>query len=170
MATQQSETVEERFLDPAGLRFVRAPDGSLRLIIEGERCLLRAKPARAFPISDADHYIGISDAAGADIGVIRDPSGLDPDSRAELERELVKRYFCPVILRVLSVRSEFGVLSFNVETDRGPREFVVRDPRENILELGGGRILLVDPEGNRFEVPDLRRMDSRTRAALERVL
>lgn len=170
MVSQQTDTLEERFLEPAQARFTRGPDGALRLEIEGERCVLRVKPSRAFPISDAVRYIGLYDGANTDIGVIRDPSELHPDSRLELERELAKRYFCPVIQRVLSVRSEFGVLSLRVVTDKGERGFSVRDPRENVFELGGGRLIMIDAEGNRYEIPDLACMDRRTRTAIERVL
>ena len=71
-------------------------------------------------------------------------------------------------------RRSFGwfatVSHWEVETDRGPRAFTLKDPQENVRDLGPGRILLVDAHGNRYRIADVRQLDPASRKALEEVL
>ena len=57
-----------------------------------------------------------------------------------------------------------------METDRGQREFVVQNVAENAQWLGDHRLLIVDVDGNRFEIADLTALDKRSLAAVEQVL
>src|SRR5438132_1496951 len=66
------------------LRLLRAA-GILRLTVEGDRSWREVSPARAFPTSDPNRYIGFLDGAGNDIGLLVDPEGMDADSRQILE-------------------------------------------------------------------------------------
>src|SRR6185369_15591445 len=105
--------------------------------------------ARAFPISDPDRFIGFLDSDGKDIGIVKDPDLLDPDSQRIVAEELELRYFVPVIEKVVSVKEEFGSVYWTVETNRGPKEFVVRNLKDSVLELPGNRAILTDVDGNR---------------------
>lgn len=147
-----------RWLDPEKVR-LRRIGGIVRLTIEGDRSWLRAQPARAFPISDPDHYIGFLDAAGKDIGMLRDPALLDPESRKVLEEELELRYFVPVITKVRKVKIEFGTVYWSVDTTRGPKDIIVRNLRDNIQELSAVRVFVTDIEGNRYEFPNINELN-----------
>lgn len=146
------------WLDPKRVR-LRRIGGIVRLTVEGDRSWLRAQPARAFPISDPHHYIGFLDGANKDIGMLRDPSELDEESRRVLEEELELRYFVPVITKVHKVKTEFGTVYWTVDTTRGPREIIVRNLRDNLQEISAVRVFVTDVEGNRYEFPNINELD-----------
>lgn len=169
VGSTEREPYELRILDPKQVKLFRT-GGVTRLTIKNECSYLRIISARAFPLSDPDHYIGFLDGAGKDIGLIVDPSLLDPESRQILEEELEKRYFVPVVERVISVKEEFGTVYWRVETDRGEKEFIVRNLRDNIQELSSTRLLITDVDGNRFEIPDINRLDAKSLGIIMRNL
>jgi hypothetical protein len=102
--------------------------------------------------------------------MVKDSHELDRDSRAALLRHLERRYFIPRIEKVHRAREEFGLLTLDVETDRGPVVFTVTNPRENIHWTGPTRILFVDAEENRYEVQDHDALDPRSQSLLANVI
>jgi hypothetical protein len=162
-------TFELRIFDPKRIRIFRV-GGVTRLTWENERSWTKVTMARAFPLSDPDHYIGFLDGAGKDVGLIHDPSQLDPESRKIMEEELEKRYFVPVVERVLNVKEEYGTVYWTVETDRGEKEIIVRNLRDNLLELSSSRVIITDVDGNRFEFPDINKLDGKSMGIIMRNL
>lgn len=156
-----------RILEPERTHIFRV-GGVSRLTIEGDRSWTKVAAARAFPLSNPDRYIGFLDGAGKDIGLLVDPGLLDHESRRILDEELERRYFVPVVERVLSVREEYGAVYWNVVTDRGTREIVIRNVKDNLQELSGSRIILTDVDGNRFEFPDITKLDGKSIGILMR--
>ncbi len=166
---QELEAFELRILNPAEVRVFRA-GGVTRLTLENHRSWTRAQTMRGFPLSDPDHYIGFLDSANKDIGLVIDPSQLDPESRLVVDQDLEKRYFVPLIRKVYSVKEEFGTIAWDVDTDKGRRELLVRNIRDNLQELTSSRVIVTDVDGNRFEFPDISRLDSRTQGIILRNL
>jgi hypothetical protein len=160
---------ELRILDPKRIRVYRMA-GVPRLTLDNDRSWIKVSVARAFPLSDPDHYLGFLDGAGKDVGLLYDPSLLDPDSRKVVEEELEKRYFVPVVERVLTVKEEFGTVYWTVETDRGQKEIIVRNLRDNLQELSASRVILTDVDGNRFEFPDTGKLDGKSQGIILRNL
>jgi hypothetical protein len=154
-----------RLLDGTKLRFHRA-GATLRMTLEGEACWLRVRVSRAFPLSEPTRYFSIRDGAKNEIGILADPATLDPDSRCLLEAELERRYVMPVVRRILRVKDRFGVVDWDVETDRGQRTFTTRDLRETVLRSGPGRYIVVDIEDNRYEIPNLYALSPSSQARL----
>ena len=68
------------------------------------------------------------------------------------------------------MRNEYGVSYWDVETDRGQREFVAKNVAENARWLGDNRLFILDVDGNRFEFSDLTQLDKRSKALIEVVL
>ena len=68
------------------------------------------------------------------------------------------------------MRNEYGTSYWDVQTDRGPREFVVQNVSENAQWLGDHRLLITDVDGNRFEIPHLDELDKKSLAAVEQVV
>lgn len=160
---------ELRIFDPKKIRLFRVT-GVTRLTWENERSWIKVSVARAFPLSDPGHYIGFIDGAGKDVGLIHEPDHLDADSRHVLEEELEKRYFVPVVERVLTVKEEFGTIYWKVMTDRGEKEVVVRSLKENLQELSSSRVIITDVDGNRFEFPDIHKLDGKSMSIIMRNL
>jgi len=155
-----------KFLDPSKVRFFRASD-ALRVTIEGDRSCLRIVPMRAFPVSMRDRYISIRDAEGNELGMIRDPNELDRNSRKLLEAEIRKRYFTPVIRKIRSLRDKFGIVEWEVETDRGTKTFLTRSLHDSLKETDTG-IIITDIENNRYEIRDYSDLDPRSAVILTR--
>ncbi len=160
---------ELRILDPKRIRVIRAA-GVPRLTLLEDRSWVKISVARSFPLSDPDHYIGFLDGNGKDVGLLNDPGLLDVDSRRIVDEELEKRYFVPVVERVVSVKEEFGTIYWIVDTDRGEKEIIARNLRDNLMELALSRVILTDVDGNRFEFPDINRLDGKSLGIIMRNL
>jgi len=166
------EGVREPYHDrwPGALRLFHDGSGRLLLAID-DRCYVDVKVARAFPMSDPDGYVAILDGARRDmvIGPLVRLAELDQESRQAALEALGRRYFMPLITRVVNLTEEFGAVYCNAETDRGRRQFVVRGARDAIEEQDDTTLLIPDVDGNRYRV-DLARLDARSRRLLERLV
>lgn len=163
------------FLDPKTVTLFRTGGSAVRATIADprigyERTYLICQIARAFPLSLQDQYIGLRDAKDKDIGMLETLKGLDESSRAIVDEELERRYFVPTIRKVTKVKKEYDTVNFEVETDKGERKFSVQNLKDSIQEVGGGRILLTDRTGSRYNIPDVMKLDEKTFAILSRVL
>ncbi len=156
--------------DPKRIRLFREPAWMLRMTILEDRSYPTVQVVRARPLSDPDRCISLLDANGEEICMIDDPADLDEMSRRILREELERRYMTARIERVYSARSEPGACYFDVQTHRGRREFVVQNVHESARWLGEHRLLLVDVDGNRFEIPDLKALDKRSARLVELAL
>ncbi len=157
-------------VDAAQIRLFREPPWTLRLSIDGDRSYLKVKVVRAAPLSYPDRYISFLDDKDEEICMVDNLEDLDPGTRAIIGEELERRYLTSIIENIDSLRSEFGTSYWEVQTNRGQREFVVQNVAENAQWLGDRRLLLVDVDGNRFEIPDLDMLDKRSLNFVEQVL
>lgn len=159
-----------KFLDLESLQFYRAEGGIFRLTIKDEVCYLKVKVARAFPLYIPNRYIGFRDGADKDIGLVKDMSELSPESRKLVEEELQKRYFTPIILIIKSIQEKFGYTEWIVTTDKGERRFMTKGVHDNIAEVGMERLMVTDADGNRYEIPDVEKLDVRSLNLLNQII
>ena len=157
---------ELTLLDPAHLQLYRNDLEEVYLRRDGEAPVGPLTVQRAFPITCADDFISLKQADD-EIGIIRRLAELDDASRAVVEEELEWTYFAATITAVRNVEVRFHIPHWDVETDRGPRVFELRSSRRDIRILPGGRVLIRDADGNRYEIPDVRRLDPASTAVIE---
>lgn len=162
------EAFRLKFLDSENSKFFRAGD-ALRLTIAGDRTCLRIVPMRSFPISMREQYISIRDAEGNELGMIRDPNKLDKESRKLLEEELRKRYITPEIRQIKSISDKFGIVEWEVVTDRGAKKFLTRSLHDSLKETDTG-FIVTDMENNRYEIRDNSRLDPHSVSILSKRL
>jgi len=167
-ALSPAEATDLRYLDPQRLQFLRH-GATLRLIVE-EGCWLKVAVLRVLPLSQPQRFLSVRDGAMKEVGILVDPEELDAESRRLVAEELERRYLVPAIRRVLAVKERFGTVEWEVETDRGPCTFTVRNPRESVWQPSPGRYLLTDVDGNRYDVRDLTALDPGSQALLLRHL
>ena len=153
-----------RWLDPADLQFDRTPGGVLRLHLS-DRSYPRITALRAFPLSQADQFVSLR-SGDEEIGVLPNLDGLAPDQRDLLLAELDRRYFRPLILKVLKLTDQGGQWRWSVDTDHGPVEFTSVHPRQSAARLAPDRWVVTDVDNNRYEIRDLQHMDRLTRSKL----
>jgi len=124
------------------------------------------RPVRAFPFTAPEEQIALIDAEDREIGMIRDLDELDPASREAILSELAVAYLVPRVTAIRSVRSRFGVTTWDLETDRGPRVAHVKE-RTDIRLLPDGRTMLIDVHGVQYEIPPRDELEERSRFWLD---
>lgn len=164
------EMPDEKLLDVDKLIITRAEDGTPRLEVKDECCHIGFRATRLFPISRRHDYISIADLTGTEIGIIESLRKMDKAMRRIVLEEIRRRYFVPQITYVHSLKDEFGVLYWDVDTTRGRREFVVREVRENVREFAGGRLQIADVDGNFFEIANVDTLPGRGVTELYRLM
>lgn len=157
---------ELRLLDPKKSRLRKDNYGRLQLEIGIEERHAPVRALRCLPLTQPDRFISIQDDEGTEIGVIADLQALEPESRKAVEEELAFYYLMPRVLRIHKVEAKNGIITWDLETDLGPRKVHVRD-RQNIRPLGNGRTILTDIHNAKFEVPSGEELDPRSRQWLE---
>jgi hypothetical protein len=159
---------EVRYLEAARVRLTRVVDcGPPRCEIEGDRCVLQARLRRAFPLSNPSDYVGIFDASGKEVGILREPDALDEASRTVLSQELDRTYFTPNILRIVSLKQEASMWRWEVETQRGNATFYLRGVRDSVHEVAPGRWQVYSVDGQRYEIRNYEKLDARTQNLFE---
>ena len=164
----EPKSYEMHKLDPSTLRFFFSPEGLMRMEM-ADRCYLSVEIDRSFPVDEEGHYLSIRNALDEDhpeIGIVVDVALLEPESQKVVQQELYRHYFVPQVQNITYLKEEFGVLNFEALTDRGPRQFSVRNPQENLRQLTEDRIFIIDIDGCRYEVPDIRKLSKKHAAIL----
>ncbi len=161
---------EVTYLDPAKVRFFVDAFEDLNLELAGDQTYSRVRVKRAFPLTCDDCFIVVQDRQGQELGALARLDALDRASRQAVEDELARAYFTPRIQRIAKITSSHRVPRWEVETDRGPRAFEIYSSRRDVRLLGGGRLLVQDADGNRYEIPDYRLLDPASRALVEEML
>jgi hypothetical protein len=128
-----------------------------------------AAAVRDFPISDPDHWISILDSQGRELACVDDLAALPPRLREILEHELARREFVPIVKRIVGMPPDTEPTQWEVETDRGRTRFVL-NTADDVRHLGAHRALIIDSQGIRYLIQDLRQLDALSRRALERYL
>lgn len=163
------EPFDIRMLNKSDISLTRNKGGVLQGIVNGKRHG-ELIVYRCFPFQYESSYLSIRDAKDVELGIVRDIGELDPESAAELEKELQLRYFLPKVTRVDSVKNKSGLWLWELQTHLGPTRLAMRNLHEHIQYPGGSRIILTDLNGKRCEITDWRALDSHSRKQLEEIV
>nr|WP_316643442.1 DUF1854 domain-containing protein [uncultured Roseateles sp.] len=126
-------------------------------------------PVRAFPIAAPDEGLSLISTEGRELAWIPRLSDLPSEINALLGEELSQREFVPVVKRIKSVSTFSTPSIWQVETDRGETQFVLK-AEEDIRRLEGPDLLITDSHGIQFLVRDRWALDKVSRRMLERFL
>lgn len=140
------------------MRLFYAPEGRLRLTLE-DRSHLDVVPAWAAPRTHPDRYLSLLDSKGKEILMLERLEDAGADNVEVLRQELHRRYLYSQVRRVNAVRMEFGATYWSVETDRGHRDFVTQSLQENAQWIDEEFLLLIDVEGNHYQVKPVSALD-----------
>ena len=125
---------------------------------------------RNFPFQYENEYITVLDAKAKEIGIIKSIFDFDEDVQHMLSRELERRYYMPRISRIVKMKEKMGFSNWTVETDFGDITFSVKDTYKNIVKLRGGRCIITDVDGNRYEIPSLSELDKKSYKRIELII
>ncbi len=157
-------------MDPKSLKLFYEPKDRLRLTVGEEKSYHTVKPVWAAPLSRPGQYLAFLDGKGKEIVTLPDPSVLPPDSLLAAQEELRRRYLTATVRAVTHAKQEFGATYWSVQTDRGDRDFVTQNLQENAVWLSPTHILLLDVDGNRFEITDVSALDDASRRYVAAIL
>ena len=122
------------------------------------------------PLDGRLRFVCFTDRKGKEIAMVRVDETLSPEARAIIEEELARRYLRAVIRRIFAISIEGRTSYWQVETDRGRRNFMVSNFAENVRQLSPVRILITDAHENRLEIVNVDDLDARSRKVLDRIL
>ena len=145
-----------------GVKFRRHDFVTVDMIAEDGTVTEDLEPRRLFPVNDTDNYISLLDSDGHEVGIIRSLSSLDKESAALLREILDEYYIVPKITEVLRVYEKGSVNRWTVMTDHGECSFQIRARYTDIKLLPKGRILVRDTNDNRYEIPDVTKLNKRS--------
>lgn len=127
-------------------------------------------PVRAFALTAPDEGIALLSAEGKELQWIERLSDLPESLRALIEEELAQREFMPVIQRIVRVSSFATPSTWQIETDRGPTELILKS-EDDIRRLRGAKSLLIaDSNGIHYVIADRTALDTQSRKFLKRFL
>lgn len=128
-------------------------------------------PVRAFPIGAPDEGLSLVSAEGRELAWVPRLAALPAPARALVDEELARREFTPEIKRLLRVSTFSTPSTWDLETDRGATQMVLKG-EEDIRRLPGTRaaLLITSSHGIVFKVPDLLALDRQSKRLLERFL
>ncbi|MBX7134071.1 MAG: DUF1854 domain-containing protein [Fimbriimonadaceae bacterium] len=155
---------------PEELNLFYEPKDRLRLTVRDERSYITVRPAWASPLSHPNRFLAFLDGKGDEILTLDEPEELSTASLQAVREELRRRYLTATVTVVEFAKVEFGATYWHVDTDRGPRDFVTQSLQENAQWLSPDHLLLIDVDGNRFEIPSVSALDLRSRGFIERIL
>jgi len=122
---------------------------------------------RLFPKSGGNRYLALLDENGDQIAIIRNADNLMPESRDVVIRVLEEYYLIPRITKFLKMTDKFRIWMWTAETDHGTLTFEVRNHVSTVKPLYDGRVLIKDANDNRYEIPDWRKLDKKSRRLIE---
>jgi hypothetical protein len=152
--------------DPQTLELTLDADGQLWALTEGA-ARLAVFARRAFPLSDPDSYVCLVDEQHFERACFVTLDVLPAKPREILRRALEKVDFLPKIARISAIVQEATLSRWQVDTDRGPRSFIV-DQEDHVRPLEDGRHLISDSHGMRYLVPVPSALDQTSRKLLAR--
>lgn len=161
-----AEYAEIRFLKPEECQFHMTQGGFLALK-SGEEEYSVVSAYRSFPLTLGDRFISVRDDKEKEIGIIADLSEFPSDQANLVQAELERRYFTPIIERIAKMKEEFGHIYWDVETNKGPRRFTTRGHHDSIIPVSDTRLLILDVDGNRYEILDYRELDPKSAKQVE---
>jgi hypothetical protein len=113
--------------------------------------------------------LALVDRDGRELAWIESLSMLPEGTRQLIEEELASREFLPEIRRIRHVSGFATPSTWQVDTDRGDTEFVLKG-EEDIRRVAQSTLLIADSHGIQFLIRDLQTLDKASRKILDRFL
>lgn len=120
------------------------------------------EPRRLFPVSGLSEYITMLDSEGEEKFIIRKIDEMEPEQARLLRNCLEEYYRVPKITRLIDRSEKFRIWMWHVETDRGEYTFEIRNHLQSMKMFYDKRILIKDANDNRYEIPDIYKLDKRS--------
>ncbi len=155
-----------KYLTGENCTFTLTENGFLKASIDGKEPV-RVYLYRIFPHDMEHEYISVTDEDKNEYGIIKNLSEFGPHAEEFIKKDLDRRYFIPKILEICALEEKFGNSYWDIRTDIGQRVITVRDAFKNIIRIGEDRAIVVDMDGNRYEIVSLAGLDRKSYRRIE---
>lgn len=156
---------------PSPFQLTRNPAGQLDLVDALGQRHPGVVPVRAFPIEAPTEGISLVSAEGRELIWIEQLDTLPANERQLIDEELAVREFMPEIRRLRQVSTFSTPSVWDVETDRGPTQLVLKGEEDIRILPGDTTDLLINSgHGIVFRLRNLQGLDRHSRKLLERFL
>jgi len=167
------DQIDINLLDLSKVEFYVAESGFTGLKY-GEEDHKHVTLKRALPVGQPMEYISVADKENKEIGILKSVDDLNKDQYEIVVNELNKRYYCPEVLEVKSVKDKLGyvymefIISTSNRTDETyKKSCAVKDVNKNIRMLSEKSLIIFDVDGNRYIINDLSAIDKNSIRKLE---
>ena len=139
--------------------------------VEGEPLYRGVFAVLLFPVSNPSRFVSLRYTDTEDkiqeIGVIENLEDFPEEHQQLVRQTLGKQYHQQTIYRIFNVKCEYGwLLTFDVQTDRGREEFMMRWRQDRADAYGPKGKVLLDVHENRFIIPDTAALPTKDRRRL----
>ncbi|PWM43232.1 MAG: hypothetical protein DBX47_07210 [Clostridiales bacterium] len=144
------------FLNTGEIAFEKESGGYLKMTY-GDNEYSKIKFSRVLPYKMPESYICILDKDGKEIGIIKELNELDKTNEILVREQINRLYYCPTVLKIISVKEKMGYMYFEVITAAGKRNFAIKDPSRNIRFIDPDvkkEVQISDVDGNRYKIED----------------
>lgn len=83
--------------------------------------------------------------------------------RSELER----KYYLKKILTIDRLKDRYGFTYWDVTTPEGKTSFTLQDTQRSIQKMDENRLMIIDIDGNRYEIPNVSELDRQSYKKIE---
>ena len=122
---------------------------------------------RCFPFETPDEYISVLNKDGREYAMIRDLAEMPDEAQEIIRAELDRKYLCPTVTKIKSLKEKLGYSFWEVETDKGDMSFSMHDTYRNIARVGDGMLIISDVDGNRYRIDDVAALDRKSFKKIE---
>ena len=122
---------------------------------------------RSFPFVMPFEYVSVQNKDQEELGLIKNISDFDEETQELLKEELSRKYYTPVITKIMTLKETRGFSFWKVMTDAGELSFTLQDTSKSISKIGENRAFIFDICGNRYEIESLSALDKNSYRKLE---
>lgn len=126
--------------------------------MNGKRVILH----RLFPYDSPFENISVQDDRKKEIGLIQNINVFGDEEIDAIKKELDRKYFVRKIVKVLDLKDRHGITTWKVkcaDNEENIVEFTLRDTYASMYKVPDGKIIISDADGNRFSIPDAKKLD-----------
>ncbi|MBQ8003135.1 MAG: DUF1854 domain-containing protein [Clostridia bacterium] len=166
------DAADVRYLTGEDIKFYETAGGLLGATLDGDD-VGRCDVLRLFPLHQKERYLSVRRQAeghrdrNCELGIIESLDSFSNEEKALIMHELEKRYFVPEIVKVKNAKEEFGHTYWEVETTAGDRQFTTFDMSSSLIRLSENSVMLIDVDGSRYIIPDLKKADDKAMKVLD---
>jgi hypothetical protein len=161
---------ETRLLTADQITLIADDPHDLRLILSSECCYWGIGFRCIFPKREPNRFVAVLDSGGDEIGVIEDLAQLSAEVREIVATSLRRHYFVPRISDIAAIDHEGGLYHWDVDTDRGRRDFSVQGRTDHIKRRRDGRLIITDTGGCTYEIAAVKSLPDGAQKLLLKVL